>query len=267
MVAWLMDTAKGEELEDEKLTMRILATNFGAIHTSSLVGGVMFENQQTLTVLSQSFMHTFYYLATNPKFADVLREEVDEILQREGWTKQAMDEMVRVDSFIKESQRLSPLSNGSQILAVVRAITDVSISIVSAQRVLLQDFTFYEGTTLPAGTCIALCTHSAHFSDMNYTDPLTFDPLRFVKLKAENPGKQYGIISTSAEFLPFGLGRHACPGRYFAASELKLMLAYVVTHYDIKLEQEDGLRPKDLWRMGGCLPNQKAKVLFRKRCT
>lgn len=84
-------------------------------------------------------------------------------------------------------------------------------------------------------------------------------------MKAENPEKQFGIISTSGEFLPFGLGRHACPGRYFAASELKLMLAYVVTHYDVKLEQGDGLRPKDLWLMGGCLPNQKAKVFFRKR--
>jgi cytochrome P450 len=131
--------------------------------------------------------------------------------------------------------------------------------------VLLQDFTFYDGTTLPAGTCIAICTHSAHFSDANYTDPLTFDPLRFVKLKAVNPEKQYGIISTSGEFLPFGLGRHACPGRYFAASELKLMLAYVVKNYDVKLEQGDGSRPKDLWLMGGCLPNQNAKVFFRKR--
>lgn len=67
------------------------------------------------TSLLQTFMHTFYYLAANTKFADVLREEVDEILQREGWTKKAMDEMVRVDSFVKESQRLSPLSNGTCI--------------------------------------------------------------------------------------------------------------------------------------------------------
>lgn len=41
MVAWLMNHAKGKELEDENLTMRILATNFGAIHTSSLVSEIV----------------------------------------------------------------------------------------------------------------------------------------------------------------------------------------------------------------------------------
>lgn len=57
-------------------------------------------------------MHALYDLAAYPKFAGILREEVDEVLHREGWTKTAMDQMERIDSFIRESQRLSPLSNG-----------------------------------------------------------------------------------------------------------------------------------------------------------
>jgi hypothetical protein len=41
-----------------------------------------------------------------------LREEVEEIIQREGWTKAGIDQMYKLDSFIKESQRLHPLSIG-----------------------------------------------------------------------------------------------------------------------------------------------------------
>ena len=38
-----------------------------------------------------------------------LREEVEEIIKQEGWTKAAIDQMYKLDSFIKESQRLHPI--------------------------------------------------------------------------------------------------------------------------------------------------------------
>jgi hypothetical protein len=38
MLSWLMDDAVGEEKEPRNLTLRILATNFAAIHTTSTVG-------------------------------------------------------------------------------------------------------------------------------------------------------------------------------------------------------------------------------------
>lgn len=40
-----------------------------------------------------------------------LREEVEEIAKSEGWTKAGLDEMHKMDSFIKESQRLHPIAN------------------------------------------------------------------------------------------------------------------------------------------------------------
>ena len=83
-------------------------------------------------------------------------------------------------------------------------------------------------------------------------------------MKEGSAGKKVGMVSLSQDFLSFGLGRHACPGRYLAACALKLMFAHIVTTYDVKLEIE-GARPKDMWVMGSCLPNPKANVLFRKR--
>jgi hypothetical protein len=44
------------------------------------------------------------------------------------------------------------------------------------------------------------------------------------------------------------------------------MMAHLVLTYDFKLENE-GVRPPDTWLGAYCVPNRKAKVLFRKRQT
>jgi cytochrome P450 len=56
-------------------------------------------------------VHAFYYLATYPEYMQPLREEVEEVVKSEGWTKDGLDQMHKLDSFIKESQRLNPLAN------------------------------------------------------------------------------------------------------------------------------------------------------------
>jgi cytochrome P450 len=35
--------------------------------------------------------------------------------------------------------------------------------------------------------------------------------------------------------MSFGFGRHACPGRFFAANEIKLILSRILLDYDIKM--------------------------------
>jgi cytochrome P450 len=77
------------------------------------------------------------------------------------------------------------------------------------------------------------------------------------------PNKKFDMISTSAQFLPFSHGRHACPGRFFAAVEIKMMLAYMLMTYDMKLV--DGIRPPDIIVMNSPVANPSAEVLFRRR--
>ena len=38
-----------------------------------------------------------------------LREEVEEVVKSEGWTKAGLDQMHKIDSFIRETQRLHPI--------------------------------------------------------------------------------------------------------------------------------------------------------------
>ena len=54
------------------------------------------------------------------------------------------------------------------------------------------------------------------------------------------------------------------PGRFFAANELKTIVAYILIHYDLKLPGE-GLRPQNLYLARNILPDPSGKVLFRRR--
>jgi len=58
----------------------------------------------------QAVTHALFDLASNPEYLKPLREEVEEVTNREGWTKAALDQMCKVDSFVKESQRFRPVS-------------------------------------------------------------------------------------------------------------------------------------------------------------
>ena len=62
------------------------------------------------------FTHALFYLAANPQYIGPLREEVEGIVEKEGWSKAAVDKMRKVDSFLKECQRMEGISNGTCLL-------------------------------------------------------------------------------------------------------------------------------------------------------
>ena len=52
-----------------------------------------------------------YHLAAEPdKYVAPLREEVERVIDEEGWTKGAMTKLWKLDSFMKESQRFNGIN-------------------------------------------------------------------------------------------------------------------------------------------------------------
>lgn len=49
---------------------------------------------------------TVYDLAAHPEHILPMREEVERVTAEQGWTKDAIGNMHKLDSFIRESQRL-----------------------------------------------------------------------------------------------------------------------------------------------------------------
>src|SRR5882672_9181049 len=106
-------------------------------------------------------------------------------------------------------------------------------------RKVLDDYTFSDGTKIPAGTNLSVSITNTHLNPDNYENPSEFDGFRFCKMKDSGDAegwssKKFDMVATSPQFLGFGHGRQACPGRFFATAVLKMMFAYILVTYDLK---------------------------------
>lgn len=132
------------------------------------------------------------------------------------------------------------------------------------QRITVSDITLSDGSVLPKGAAVAVPSWSVTRDEKLWTNPTTFDGFRFEKLR-EEPGAEhkYQFATTGPDSLSFGYGPQACPGRFFASNEIKVLLAHILLNYDCKLE--GGKRPDNITRDLTILPNMGVKILFKKR--
>lgn len=70
------------------------------------------------------------------------------------------------------------------------------------------------------------------------------------------------MVSVADDFLSFGHGRHACPGRFFASNEVKMLMAYVIMNYDVEFMKE---RVVDSKKLGVSAPAVGTAIKVRRR--
>lgn len=106
------------------------------------------------------------------------------------------------------------------------------------------------GYKLNPGTVLIANIYSTHQREDLYPQPKEFLPERFLE-------KQY----SSYEFLPFGGGSRICIGGTFALFEMKLVLATILSRYEVELVSNRPERPK----FGGLIsyPASGVKMVIR----
>ncbi|KAK3715252.1 hypothetical protein LTR37_007219 [Vermiconidia calcicola] len=201
------------------LSSRLLALNFVAVHTSNhaLINGLV-------DIVSPP-------ASTEGVFADLRAEAEGVSNQHQGkWSKAAIGQLYKIDSALRESLRISTF----KARGVERIIAKKGGVVLPC------------GPYLPEGTKVGLPVVPIHQDPEIYDDANTYDAFRFYRnpkvASAEAHGRTESpagsghveLINTSEIFLAFGHGRHACPGRFVAAYELKLIIAYIAMHYDIE---------------------------------
>ncbi|KAI0201193.1 cytochrome P450 [Astrocystis sublimbata] len=188
---------------------------------------------------------TLQNLVQRPELISDLRREIIEVLQNEGMTKAALYNLKLMDSVLKETQRLKP------------------IKMTTMHRLALADVTLSDGTVIPKGTKCAVRSTRRLDADV-YENPEEFDGARFMRLR-ETPDKsnQAHLVATSTESLGFGHGLHACPGRFFAANELKIALMHLLLKYDIKAHE--GFVPRVIELGFDLRVDPKTTILVRRR--
>ncbi|KAK7438229.1 hypothetical protein VKT23_018160 [Stygiomarasmius scandens] len=197
-----------------------------------------------------TFTSALFELAAHPEYVEPLRQEIERIVAREGWTKAGMGQMKLLDSFLKESARLNGLSS------------------LGDTRKAVKDYTFSDGTFVPAGTWVNAAIWTISRDETYFPGGTEFRPFRFAELRDRDDGKEntkHQFTNPEEGMSAFGVGRHACPGRFFASTEIKALLAHVLLNYDVKLPDNSKQVPplfKFSFTIGA---NRDAKVLFRKR--
>ncbi|KAF9974926.1 hypothetical protein BGZ73_001587 [Actinomortierella ambigua] len=211
---------------------------YNLVDIEDLCGHLLILILASVHTTSDSATNLLYYLAHYPEYIDKLNEEMEEVLREEAreieelavkdgntsgvptinklsdaMTAKAMKKMVYLDSFVRE---------------VFRHRTDL----IGISHMARQDLTLSNGIRIPKGRKLTINLRSTHMEEsLQGPDPLEFRPWRFV-------GKSKGTTKVGPDFLTFGMGKHACPGRFLAMQEIKTITCMMISRFS-QFEMED----------------------------
>ncbi|NJO66827.1 MAG: cytochrome P450 [Leptolyngbyaceae cyanobacterium RM1_405_57] len=139
-------------------------------------------------------------------------------------------------------QELNQLGDTPDPMSIVQlpylsAVCNESLRIYPTQTVtfprVVQTSIEMMGYELTPGTVVRGNIYLLHQQEDLYPNPKQFKPERFLE-------RQY----SNYEFLPFGGGARRCPGDVLALFELKLVLATLLSHYQLELVDRRPERPQ-----------------------
>ncbi|RMZ17266.1 hypothetical protein D0860_00569 [Hortaea werneckii] len=189
-----------------------------------------------------------------------LRQEAERILPQLPTGPKKAREMLKMDSLLRETLRIHPMfAHG------------MTRRVMPAAGIRTPDGNLW----LPQGNHVAALVIPPQTTLRNGLgeerggegDGWEWKPFRFYDQNSEAKGransgdrtkeqsqrKQTLTTQISPSFLSFGLGKHSCPGSFFAVQTLKLMLGYLVMRCDFELperknESEEGKQEEDRGR-------------------
>ncbi|KAI7854886.1 cytochrome P450 [Circinella umbellata] len=186
-----------------------------------------FKGVALASIHTTSHFTTFalHELACRPQLMEDLRKEINTLEKR---TPESVSHLQLLDSFIREVLRYD-------------------IDNLGLHHMALQDMILSTGQMIPKGSLIVAALDEAHQDPALgslYNKPLNeFDAYRFIDATEDKKSSTIGI-----DLISFGLGAHACPGRYFAVNEIKYILAELLVRFDISTPS--GKRAPDNYAMG-----------------
>ncbi|KAG6361075.1 hypothetical protein INS49_009296 [Diaporthe citri] len=246
MIQWILNgEGKYGKLSVEELAEIQLFLIFAAIHTT------------TMTTIN-----AFYTLAAMPEIAPEMRDEIRAVLMEHGeFSTPALQKMEKLDSFLREVMRVYPLS------------------LSTFQRKVYRPITLSSGQFIPAGAIIEIPAHSIVHDPERFDRPGEFDAFRHCRARrsagvaSPDGGKKAPgaggaaanqMVSTSLNNLPFGYGRLACPGRFFAANEIKMIVARAILDYEIQLADGAAERYPNIEYNEANIPDPSKELMFKR---
>ena len=164
------------------------------------------------------------------------------------------------DRLLKELDTLTPDSDPTAIarLPYLTAVCQETlriypIAVISAPRIVKSPLKLM-GYQFEPGTALIPCIYLTHHREDLYPQSKQFKPERFLE-------RQFSAY----EYLPFGGGNRYCIGSAFAQFEMKLVLAKIVSRFQLALADSRPVKPV---RRGFTLapPSDMQMVLTARQC-
>ncbi|CAN1746451.1 Desmethyl-deoxy-podophyllotoxin synthase [Linum perenne] len=110
-----------------------------------------------------------------------------------------------------------------------------------------------DGYTIPANTKITINAWAIGRNPKYWTQPDMFYPERFIDSNIDYRGFNF-------EFIPFGAGRRMCPGITFGITNVELVLANLLYHFDWVLPNGEKFEDLDMTETLGITMNRKTNL-------
>ncbi|KAF2031754.1 cytochrome P450 [Setomelanomma holmii] len=235
-IQWIMETSpKNAPWTPKRVVHELMAIWFGSVHA-----------------VSTTVTFAIHDLCLHPEYVKPLRKECN---TRYAAFERTGTGLPLLDSFIKESARLTPVES------------------LSTRRYALQPFTLADGSHVNTGDWFctpvrAIMTNPAdypealQFSGFRFADPslvrsVSDKNINFDQVMQKKPTK---LTDADMTYHVWGTGRMACPGRYYASAVMKVILGQIIMNYDCELVNPDAPRWWT-WR-SSMLPKEKTMVIF-----
>ncbi|KAJ7166517.1 cytochrome P450 [Mycena crocata] len=177
----------------------LLGIIFASVHqTASVVVWVVFELSMRPEYLKP--LREEVYSNVDPVTNDLDPSNIGEAIQKAIW----------LDSFIREVLR----TKGDTLSTCRLTTADIPLG----------------GYTIPKGHLVFPLATLVHLNPAHHSDPSVFRPERWHGANARP------AVMSSVSYIPFGLGRWACPGRVLAISEIKMIVWSIIVKATPRLE-------------------------------
>ncbi|KAL7928322.1 cytochrome P450 [Trichoderma chlorosporum] len=238
-----------ESGEPDGVQWSIAATNGRKKKVLDVVDEHLFLGIASVHSSSATSLSILYDLLDHPEVMQEIVEEIQEVYatcSNGRWNKQALTQLEKLDSFMAESQRMH------------------SIGLVTVTRSAVKAYVFKDGLRLPKNTQFSFPNYEVNHDPDVYPSPEQFDPWRFLKMRKTIDSNKYHFAYASDHIINFGSGTHACPGRYYASYEIKLILVHILTRYDVRWPDGQS-RPPGMPHDFANIPSPMVAVLFKEK--
>ncbi|MCD7472356.1 hypothetical protein HAX54_013514 [Datura stramonium] len=168
---------------------------------------------------STTIIWAFSEMLKNPNVIAKAQSEVREMLKgKKNYDEEDLEKLRYLKLVIKETLRLHP---PAPLLVPRESIKQIDI----------------DGYTIPLKTRALVNAWALGRDPRSWHDPESFIPERFENSSIDFMGNHY-------EFIPFGAGKRICPGISFGLTNIALLLAQLLYHFEWELP--DGANPKEL---------------------